>query len=232
MGELITQLWYSSSLSFAACEARCPGLPPPLLEIGSPVAALWKCFTHRVNEGAEVPLGFPSPPPQFSTNLGRGRAFLGPRKAHPLPRPGLSACVAGKHANSLCIRELDSRSCGIKDCLTVFLSLQAAAEEWTWIIHYRLFPGKFCASEHGLYFARGYMDPKGWLITVHRTCLQHPKLCIPSSSYVLGTAVQRLWRHTGQVSLLFWRLQSQVAVLRLFGLRNPFMFLKTIIYLD
>lgn len=69
MGELITQLWYSSSLSFAACEARCPGLPPPLLEIGSPVAALWKCFTHKVNEGAEVPLGFPSPAPNSLLTL-------------------------------------------------------------------------------------------------------------------------------------------------------------------
>uniref|UniRef100_A0A8C2RN76 Proline rich 5 like n=1 Tax=Capra hircus TaxID=9925 RepID=A0A8C2RN76_CAPHI len=122
MGELITQLWYSSSISFAACEARCPDLPPLLLEIGSPVAALWRWFTHKVNEGAEVPLGFPSPPP-FSNNLGWGRAFLGPRKAQSLPRPGLSACVAGKHASSLCVPELGSRICDIKDCLTVFLSL-------------------------------------------------------------------------------------------------------------
>ena len=50
-------------------EARCPGLPPPLLEIGSPVAALWKCFTHKVNEGAEVPLGFPSPAPNSLLTL-------------------------------------------------------------------------------------------------------------------------------------------------------------------
>ena len=110
--------------------------------------------------------------------------------------------------------------------------LDVTEHTYTWIIHHRLFPGKFCAFEHGLYIARGYMDPKGWLIMVHRTCLQHPKLCIPTSSYVLGTAVQWLWRHTGQVSLLFWRLQSQAAVLRRFGLRNPLMFLKTIIYLD
>ena len=70
MGELITQLWYSSSISFAACEARCPDLPPLLLEIGSPVAALWRWFTHKVNEGAEVPLGFPSPPPFSCFRMG------------------------------------------------------------------------------------------------------------------------------------------------------------------
>lgn len=112
---------------------------------------------------------------------------------------------------------VNTRSYSIKGCLTVFLSFQEAAEEWTWIVHYRLFSGKLCGSELVLYCARGYMYLKEWPILYTWTCLQHPKLCIPSSYYVLGiavqpycvpgTAVQWQWRRTGQAwSLLLWRL--------------------------
>lgn len=193
-----------------------------------PVAALWRWFTHKVNEGAEVPLGFPSPPP-FSNNLGWGRAFLGPRKAQSLPRPGLSACVAGKHANSLCVPELDSRSCDIKDCLTVFLSLSRRllkSELGSFITDYfqvssvHLSVG--CILHVGAWTLRG-----DWYSTQDMPStskITYPKFLL----YVghCGAAAVEAYR-TGVLALL-----EIIVSGRLFGLRNPFMFLKTIIDLD
>lgn len=65
----------------------------------------------------------------------------------------------------------------MKGCVTVFLSPQAAAEECTGILHYRLFPGKRCGCEHRhcWVWVRG---PNGVVGSAYLAFLQHPRRCI------------------------------------------------------